>query len=88
MREEPAIRALPFDLRRDPEALLLAAKLGIGKIVPAGADLAATVAVVIKAIDGGKSHWAQIHPATRPDFHRRDGFALLLPSSSRSSEDR
>jgi hypothetical protein len=88
MREEPAITSLPFDLRRDPEALLLTAELGIGKIVPAGSDLAATVAVVIKAIDGGKSHWAQIHPASRPDFHRRDGVALILPSSSRSTGDR
>ena len=88
MREEPAITSLPFDLRRDSEALLLAADLDIGKFVPAGSDLAVTVAVVIKAIDGGKSHWAQIHPASRPDFHRRDGFALLLPSSSRSTGDR
>jgi hypothetical protein len=88
MREEPAITSLPFDLRRDPEALLLTAQLAIGKIVPAGSDLAATVAVVIKAIDGGKSHWAQIHPASRPDFHRRDGVALILPSSSRSTGGR
>jgi hypothetical protein len=78
MREEPGIASLPFDLRRDPEALLLAAELGIGRIVPAGADLKAAVAVVIQAIDGGMSHWAQVHPASRPDFHRRDGFALIL----------
>jgi len=88
MRGEPAITSLPYDLRRDPEALLLTAEFGIGKIVPAEADLAATVAVVIKTLDGGKSHWAQIHPASRPDFHRRDGFALILPSSSRSTEAR
>ena len=80
MREEPAITSLPFDLRRDPEALLLTAEFGIGKIVPAGKDLAATVAAVIETIDGGKSHWAPVHPASRPDFHRRDGFALTLPS--------
>jgi len=87
-REEPAITSLPFDLRRDSKALLLAAELGIGTIVPAGKDLAAAVAVVIKADDGGGSHWAQVHPASRPDFHRRDGFALLLPSSSRLTEAR
>jgi len=79
MREEPAIASLPFDVRRDPEALLLTAEIGIGEIVPAGKDLAATVAVVIKTSDGGKSHWAPVHPAPRPDFHRRDGFALTLP---------
>jgi hypothetical protein len=79
MREETAIASLPFDVRRDPEALLLTAEIGIGKIVPAGKDLAATVTAVIRTIDGGKSHWAPVHPASRPDFHRRDGFALILP---------
>lgn len=79
MREEPAITSLPFDVRTDPDALLLAAEFGIGKIVPAGKDLAVTVAAVIRTIDGGKSHWAPVHPASRPDFHRRDGFALILP---------
>jgi hypothetical protein len=80
MREESAITSLPFDVRRDPEALILTAEFGIGKIVPAGKDLAATVAAVIRTIDGGGSHWALAHPASRPDFHRREGFALTLPS--------
>lgn len=79
MMEEPAITLLSFDVRRDPEALLLAAQIGIGKIAPAGKDLAAGVAAVIGTTDGGKSHWALAHPASRPDFHRRDGFALFLP---------
>jgi len=79
MREERAFPSLPFDVRRDPEALLLTAEIGIGTIVPAREDLAATVAVVIRTSDGGKSHWAPIHPASRPDFHRRDGFSLILP---------
>ena len=79
MREEPAIASLPIDVRRDSKALLLTAEIGIGKIVPAGKDLAAAVAAVIKTNDGGKSHWAPVHPASRPDFHRRDGFALILP---------
>ena len=79
MREEPAITSLPFDVRRDSEALLLTAEFDVGKIVPAGKDLAATVTAVIGTIDGGKSHWALVHPASRPDFHRREGFALTLP---------
>ena len=79
MREETDITSLPFDVRRDPEGLLLTAEIGIGEIVPTGKDLAAAVAVVIKTSDGGKSHWATVHPAPRPDFHRRDGFALTLP---------
>jgi hypothetical protein len=79
MREERAFTSLPFDVRRDSTALLLTAEIGIGTIAPAGRDLAATVAVVINTRDGGRSHWAPVHPASRPDFHRRDGFALILP---------
>ncbi len=84
MREEAAITSLPFEVRRDPEALLLVAEIGVGRIVPAGKDLAATVAAVIGTTDGGKSHWAPVHPASRPDFHRRDGFALILPATAPS----
>ena len=80
MMEEPAITSLPFCFRRDPEVLLLTAELNVGKIIPAGKDLATTVAAVIRTIDGGKSHWAPFHPSSRPDFHRRDGFGLILPS--------
>ena len=79
MMEEPAVASLPFEVRRDPEALILAAEIGVRKIVPAGEDLAATVAAVIKTIDGGRSHWAPVHPASSPDFHPRDGFALTIP---------
>lgn len=88
MREEAAITSLPFEVRRDPEALLLSAEVGVGAIVPGGTDLAATVAAVIGTTDGGKSHWAPVHPASRPDFHRRDGFALTLPATGPSGSSR
>jgi hypothetical protein len=80
MREETAIPSLPFDVRRDSEALALTAEFGIGMIVPAGRALAAAVTAVIETTDGGKSHWALAHPSSQPDFHRRDGIALILPS--------
>jgi len=84
MREEPAVTSLPFDVRRDSGTLVLTAEFNVGKIVPAGKDLAATVAAVVETIDGGKSHWALVHPASRPDFHRREGFALTLPGYPRT----
>jgi hypothetical protein len=86
--EEAAVTSLPFDVRRDPEALLLAAEIGVGRIAPAGKDLAATIAAVIGTTDGGKSHWASVHPASRPDFHRKDGFALTLPATGASGSSR
>ena len=84
MMEEPAITSLPFHVRRDAEALILTAEFNVWKIVPAGKDLAVTVAAVVETVNGRKSHWALVHPASRPDFHRRDGFALTLPGEGRS----
>ena len=79
MREEQAFTALPFAVRIGPDSLELSMALDAGKIIPAGETIEAGVAAVIKTIDEGKSHWAPVHPASRPDFHRRDGFALTLP---------
>jgi hypothetical protein len=36
------------------------------------------VTAVIEDTDGNLSYWALRHPAGRPDFHHRDGFALEL----------
>lgn len=32
---------------------------------------------VIETTEGGLSYWALTHPAATPDFHHRDGFALM-----------
>ena len=80
MREEPAITSLPFDVRRDSEALLAhRGDSASGRSSRQARTSRPTVAAVIETSDGGKSHWALVHPASRPDFHRRDGFALILP---------
>lgn len=80
MREEPGVTSLPFAVRSGPESLELSMELDVGRILPAGETIEACAAVVIGTIDGGKSHWAPVHSASRPDFHRRDGFALTLPA--------
>ena len=79
MREEPAFPSLPFDVQIGPKALALSLELDVGKILRAEEIIEAGIAAVIGTTDGGKSHWALAHPASRPDFHRRDGFALTLP---------
>ena len=33
-------------------------------------------------VDGSHSYWALRHPCERPDFHHRDAFALIWPSTS------
>jgi len=78
MREEPAFRSLPFDLRKGPEVLRLSLDLDIGKIIPPGKALEVAVSAVIKTVKGKTSHWALAHPGPRPDFHRREGFTIDL----------
>ncbi len=38
------------------------------------------ISAVIECFDRIISYWAIKHPMPKPDFHHRDGFALLLPS--------
>lgn len=80
MREEPAFTSLPFRIRAEPGALRLSLDLGIGKIIPAGKSIEVAVCAVIKTLMGETSHWACVHPGPLPDFHRRDGFTLILPA--------
>jgi hypothetical protein len=80
MREEPAVATLPFRVRMDPGAFRLSLSLDIGKIVPRATAVEAAVCAVLRTVKGKRSHWAPAHPGPRPDFHRRDGFALVLPA--------
>jgi hypothetical protein len=53
----------------------------------AAATLQVGLAAVVEAadvIDGSHSYWALHHPASRPDFHQRDGFRLELAPASES----
>jgi hypothetical protein len=45
--------------------------------IPPLASLRVGLAAVVEAGDRS-SYWAMRHPATKPDFHNADGFALLL----------
>ncbi len=80
MREEPAFTSLPFAVRIGPDALELSMELDVGKIIPEGETIEAGVAAVVKTVKGGTNYWALIHPGPRPDFHRRNGFILDIPS--------
>jgi hypothetical protein len=57
------------------EAVIAAADLPSNK---AGKPLQFGLAAVLEADDGSRSYWALHHPAARPDFHHRAGFACKL----------
>ena len=80
MREEAAFTSLPFHTRMEAGAFRLHLDLALGKILPGGQALEAAVGVVVRSRTGTASHWAMAHPGLRPDFHRRDGFRMVLPA--------
>lgn len=45
---------------------------------PDRATLQLALSSVVEAADGSRSYWALRHTMPRPDFHRRDAFALEL----------
>lgn len=47
----------------------------------AGAVWDAALTAVIEGTDGRTGYWALAHPAGKPDFHDRTGFALSLPET-------
>lgn len=67
-------------VRTRGDTLTLTAGVPLARL--ASADASATlrlaVSAVLEARDGSLSYWALRHPAGRPDFHHRDGFALTL----------
>ncbi|MGA6993888.1 MAG: DOMON-like domain-containing protein [Candidatus Deferrimicrobiaceae bacterium] len=81
MREEPAFGSLPFRVLTEPGAIRLSLDLWMGKIIPAGKTIEVAVCAVIRTVTGMTSHWAFVHPGPLPDFHRRDGFTLILPAA-------
>ncbi len=60
--------------------LLLDAHVPLARLAAAyaGARLRLALTAVVEDTHGGRSFWALRHPPGRPDFHHRDGFALVL----------
>ena len=72
----------------DRGSLLLDALLPASALSPAGASLLIGLSAVIEIADGTLSYWALHHPAPRPDFHHRGGWALRLHATSLAVIDR
>jgi len=75
----PAVPAPAIQVLRTDTRLSLTALAGPGSWPdPAAGPLEVALAAVIEADGGALGYYALGHPAARPDFHDRRGFALSL----------
>ncbi|MDP1653453.1 MAG: DOMON-like domain-containing protein [Rhodocyclaceae bacterium] len=74
----PSIRSGQHADRLRLDALL--PPTALPKMSNEGGILCFALAVVLESNDGSLGYWALAHPAGKPDFHHRAGFALQLDS--------
>jgi hypothetical protein len=77
MRKRDDVSALRIAVRRRDRTLELDAAIAAPELRSAKA-LSLGVSAVIEETDGTVSYWALKHADGKPDFHRRDAFALRL----------
>jgi len=70
------------EAQRTGRGLELSATLHLDGLI-AGSPWRLGLSAVIEEAGGQISYWAAAHPAGRPDFHHRDGFAVELPWTGR-----
>lgn len=66
------------DWRRSPGQLELAVTLPPDALIADGSAPRIALSAVIEEQSGTITHWALCHPASQPDFHHPDSFALEL----------
>lgn len=73
-----------IEVRAFPHGIELSAATRLDSLSAAhvNAPLRVGLSAVIETTDGF-SYWALRHAGPKPDFHRRDGFTLLLPAPNR-----
>jgi hypothetical protein len=78
MQEEQAFETLPFTVEILTESMQLAVEIDPGKFIPDGKAVNVGISAVIKDVHGERSYWALTHNEIKPDFHRKDGFLIVL----------
>lgn len=78
MEEEPSIESLVVATRTLPGSFHATVDLDLGKIIPDTRTLQVAVSTVLQHKDGQMSFWALTHCGSRPDFHHREGFVIVI----------
>jgi hypothetical protein len=78
MTEEKIFTSLPFRVEERPDSLSIILEFDTAEIISQDQPIAVSINTVLKRTDGEKTFWALTHTGSRPDFHRRDSFILML----------
>jgi hypothetical protein len=78
MQEETAWTIFPFQVEQSSDRLILRLELNLDKIISAETEIEVGITTVIGDERGEVSYWALTHRGEKPDFHRRDSFAIAL----------
>lgn len=78
MVEEPGYTSLPFRVRRGVAGLSLDLHCALPEVLEPDQPLDLAICAVIALRGGVPTYWALLHPGEEPDFHRREGFRLLI----------
>ena len=78
MAPDPGYASLPFQVCATADALSLDLEWALPAALADDQPLELGVCAVIVLRGGELSYWALAHPGAEPDFHRRDGFRILI----------
>lgn len=78
MEEELSFESLVVATRTLPGSFHATVDLDLGKILSDTQALQVAVSAVLQHKDGRLSFWALTHGGSRPDFHHRGGFVIVL----------
>jgi len=76
MRQETRIQRIPFDVRKEADALSLEMAINLGPIIASNRSIEVGIASVMQTQDGKETYWAMLHPRPEADFHARESFVL------------
>jgi hypothetical protein len=78
MQMEERFTSLPFRIKSKPDILSLVLELETGRIIPMDSAVNLGISAILKSESGMLTYWSLAHNGAKPDFHRKDGFAIKI----------
>jgi hypothetical protein len=82
LKEETSIERLQFSVKNRGQSISVETAIDLTPFIKEDQQIQAEITSVIEDKNGHETYWALTHPGIQADFHRREGFVLLLNSVS------